>query len=321
MRLQTFLALVAVLLTLPPFLQADSNDDSNQDNVLGTPPPPTHYDNGVTLIKGRNFSVSVDSTAVAMSLLEGKNPLPFSELQMGEMIKPQYQKSEMQVDKLEGTIMVQHVGDAKPSALQTFSTVGKGDILTVYDKSWLILKDHRGDRIGLDGRTVVSIDEFFIAGPDRQVRLLLQRGTLYLKTNNSSSKQSFFEVNAGQVVASVGDVQAVLSYDPDDKEHLNVQYLGGRINVIDRDKEEKFQLTESYYDRDAKLMKEKGIPNPHQVHNWENGVEVEDTEKPVAMEEIDVENFHRFFEGQRLFLPVDNNMLLDENGQVAKRYR
>ena len=47
------------------------------------------------------------------------------------------------------------------------------------------------------GPTMVNIDEFFIEGPDRQIRLVLQQGVLFLKTNGYGSRQSFFEINTG----------------------------------------------------------------------------------------------------------------------------
>jgi len=229
--------------------------------------------------------------------------------------------NEIDVVSLDGTIMVQHPGAARPTALETGSTVEKGDTLTVYDKSWVILKDHKGDRIGLDSGTVVSIDEFFIEGPDRQVRFLLQKGAIYLKTNNCSSRQSFFEINSGQVVTAIGNVQAILTYTPQEKEHLRVQYMSGKINVIDKNREEKFQLKESHYDPSAKQMKEEGISNQNIEHNWENGLMVESTDKPIPMEEIDGVNYKRFFNGEPLLVPSDNNILLNDAGNVSPRYR
>src|SRR5690348_1286923 len=67
--------------------------------------------------------------------------------------------NELTIDKLDGTITVQPADGSKPYALGTTNTVQKGDILTVYDKSWIILKSHNGDLIGIDGNTVVVIDE------------------------------------------------------------------------------------------------------------------------------------------------------------------
>src|ERR1700677_2893660 len=120
--------------------------------------------------------------------------------------------NEMNVLKLNGTIMVEHADKTEPTALQTGSIVEKGDIITVYDDSWVILKTHRGDQIGLSGNTVVSIDECYMEGPDRQIRFLVQKGTLLLHTNGDDSRQSFFEINMGNVVASIDDVQAIMSY-------------------------------------------------------------------------------------------------------------
>src|SRR6185369_8080537 len=122
--------------------------------------------------------------------------------------------NEADVVKLSGTIMVQHADGSKPTPLQTGSTVEKGDVLKVYDKSWVILKTHWGDRVGLDGDTEVVLDEYYIEGSDRQIRLVLNRGTLFLQTNGASSRQSFFEINTGNVVSSIGEVRAILQFDP-----------------------------------------------------------------------------------------------------------
>lgn len=96
--------------------------------------------------------------------------------------------NEASVDKLDGTVMVQHPDGAPPTALQTGSTVQKGDILTVYDKSWVILKTKKGDRIGLDSGTMIVLDEYYIQGPDRQIRLVLQKGILLLRINDCGSR-------------------------------------------------------------------------------------------------------------------------------------
>jgi hypothetical protein len=218
--------------------------------------------------------------------------------------------NELEIFKLDGTIMVQHPGNAKPTALETGSTVEKGDILTVYDQSWAILRDHKGDLIGLDAGTVMVVDEFYIEGPDRQVRFILQKGTLFLKTNNCGSRQSFFEINAGSVVTSIGDLHGILTYDPKNNEHLRVEYMEGKINVIDKDREEKFQLMESHFDSSTKEMKEVGTPDRNEEHNWENGAMLEKPESPVPMEEIDGINYRRFFEGEKRLVPRDNNLLL-----------
>lgn len=189
---------------------------------------------------------------------------------------------------LNGTVMVQKADGSKPFALQTGSTVEKGDILTCYDKSWVILKTHKGDRIGLDGNTVVTIDEYYIEGPDRQIRLILQKGNIYLKTNGCGSQQSFFEINAGSVVASINDVYAILHYDPA-KENFQAQYLVGKLTVIDRDHEEKFKVNQTEY-------------------TWVGGKM--EKEEPDPVDELDVINFNKFFDGEPRVPPPSNDFLL-----------
>lgn len=195
------------------------------------------------------------------------------------------------VDKLDGTIMVQRNDGTKPFALETGSTVQKGDTLTVYDKSWVILRTHKGDLIGIDGGTAVVIDEYYIEGPDRQIRFILQKGSLLLRTNGCGSRQSFFEINTGSVVSSVDDTHTILSYEPA-KEHLKVQYFEGKLTVIDKDNELKFK-------------------EMHTEHNWENGKKSEEVAVPV--DEVDVVNFNRFFNAESRLAPTDNNMLLRGN--------
>ncbi len=203
--------------------------------------------------------------------------------------RPTY--NEANVEKLDGTIMVQHADGSKPTALQTGSTVEKGDIINVYDQSWVIIKTHKGDRIGIKGGSVVAIDEYYIEGPDRQIRLLLQKGDLLLRTNGCGSRQSFFEVNTGNVVTSVNEVQATLGYLPA-KNHLNVQYFNGKMTVIDKDIEQKFKTEYS-------------------EHNWENGKMTE--EEPLPVDEMDKVNFDRFFNAEDLLQQIGNNFLLADN--------
>lgn len=155
--------------------------------------------------------------------------------------------NEMEVVNLQGTIMVQHADNSAPTALMTNSTVEKGDTLTCYDQSWVVLKTHSGARIGLDGLygpTVVNIDEFYLEGPDRQIRFVLQRGVLFLKTNGYGSRQSFFEINTGSVVTAINDTQARLAYVPE-QASLTVQHFFGDLSVVDKDHEEKFQMSHS----------------------------------------------------------------------------
>jgi hypothetical protein len=199
--------------------------------------------------------------------------------------------NEAVVEKLDGTIMVQHADGSKPTALQTDSTVQKGDIITVYDKSWVILKTHKGDRIGLDSGAVVVLDEYYIEGPDRQIRLLLQKGILLLKTNGCGSRQSFFEINTGGVVTSIDEVQAIMGYTGD-KDHFRIQYFNGRLSVIDKDSEQKFKVE-------------------YTEHNWVSGKMAE--EEPVPIDEVDRVNYNRFFNAEPRLEAPDNNMLLTGN--------
>ena len=196
--------------------------------------------------------------------------------------------NEAAVQNLSGTIMVQKADGSKPFALQTGSTVEKGDILTCYDKSWVILKTHKGDQIGLDGNTVVNIDEYYIEGPDRQVRFVLQKGNMFFKTNGCGSAQSFFEINAGSVVAAINDVQAIIHYDPA-KESFQAQYLVGKLTVIDKDHEEKFKVN-------------------HTEYSWVGGKM--EKEEPDPVDELDVINFNKFFDGEPRVAPPSNIFLL-----------
>ncbi len=215
-------------------------------------------------------------------------PDPFPDRVAGRTINPQYDLNEAMVDKLDGTVMVQKPDGSKPIALGSFGTVEKGDTLTVYDKSWVILKTHKGDRIGIDGNTVVNIDEYYIQGPDRQIRLVLQKGTLFFKTSGCGSRQSFFEINSGSVVTSINDVHAILNYDPA-KETLKVQYLNGKLKVIDKDSEQKFTVE-------------------HSENVWTDGKMAK--EEPDPIEEVDGVNYNKFFNGEPRLAPPSNNFLL-----------
>lgn len=201
--------------------------------------------------------------------------------------------NEMVVVDLQGTIMVQHANASNPpTALMTNSIVEKGDTLTCYDKSWVILKTHSGARIGLDGLfgpTIVNIDEFFIEGPDRQIRLVLQQGVLFLKTNGYGSRQSFFEINAGSIVTSVNDTQARVAYAPD-QSLVTVQYFVGVLSVIDKDHEEKMTIQ-------------------HCERHWKNGVMAEKDPSPV--DDLDWTNYKKFFDGEPRVVPGSNNFLLN----------
>ncbi len=225
--------------------------------------------------------------------------------------------NDMDVFKLSGTIMVEHADNTDPTALQTGEVVEKGDVITVYGDSWVILKSHRGDKIGLFENTVVTVDECYIEGPDRQIRLLVKKGTLYLRTNGDDSRQSFFEINMGNVVASINNLEAVLNYDPS-KNFLDVKYISGKIHIIDQNHDESFTIAQSEYNGSTKSetdqSNEEGIPEEHTEHTWLNGKMAED--QPIPLEEIDEINFRRFFDGEKLLVPEDNNIELDDSKRV-----
>jgi hypothetical protein len=225
--------------------------------------------------------------------------------------------NDMDVFKLGGTIMVEHADNTDPTALQTGEVVEKGDVIKVYGDSWVILKSHRGDKIGLTGNTMVTIDECYIEGPDRQIRILVQKGTVLLRTNGDDSRQSFFEINMGNVVASINNLQAILSYDPS-KNFLDVKYIDGKIHVIDQTHDESFTIAQSEYNGSTKSESEEnndsGTPEEHTEHTWLNGKMAED--EPIPLEEIDEINFRRFFDGEKLLVPEDNNIELDDSQRV-----
>jgi hypothetical protein len=228
--------------------------------------------------------------------------------------------NEMNVLKLEGTVMVQHADLTPPTALQTGSVVEKGDIVTVYGDSWVILKTHRGDRIGLSGSTVITIDECYMEGPDRQIRLLVQKGTLLFHTNGDDSRQSFFEINMGNVVASINQLQAVFIYDPA-KNFIDIKYIEGDIHVIDQTHEETFSIKQSQYNGYTKTNEDNNssLPEEHTEHTWKNGKMVE--QEPTQLDDLDEINFRRFFDGEKPLVPEDSNILMDDSQHVPYRQR
>jgi hypothetical protein len=230
----------------------------------------------------------------------------------------------MKVLRLDGTVMVKHADKSKPTALQTGSAIEKGDVITAYDQSWVILRDHRGDRIGIDGNTVVTIDECYIEGPERQIRLLLEKGTLFLRTNDADSRQSFFEINTGAVVTSLRDLEAVLSYDPAQSSLLDIKYIHGRINVIDQSHEETFSISTNDYDVSTKTesnvaANENRTPLEHTEHTWQDGKMMETD--PIEMDHLDEINYYKFFDGERRVKAKDPNMLLDDSDVRDRRKR
>ncbi len=196
--------------------------------------------------------------------------------------------NELTIDKIEGTVMVQPADGSQPYAIQTGTTLQKGDTVTCYDKSWVILKSHRGDKIGVDSDSVMNIDEYYLEGPDRQIRLVLQKGSLLLETNGCGSRQSFFEINTGSVVTSINNTHSILSYDPA-HESLSVKYFTGKLTVIDKDNEQKFSVE-------------------HSENSWVNGKMAK--EEPDPVDEVDVVNFNKFFNGEPRIAPPSNDFLL-----------
>jgi hypothetical protein len=244
----------------------------------------------------------------------------------GDDLKPSTRRqmiiNEMNVFRISGTVMVEHADKTDPTALQTGSVVEKGDVVTVYDGSWLILKTHRGDEIGFDGSTKVTVDECYMEGPDRQIRLLVDKGTLLLRTNSANSRQSFFEINTGNMVTSIDNVRAIMTFD-NAKNTLDIKYIEGKIHVIDQSHEETFTIHQGEYNgytkSESEAADDQGVPEEHTEHTWLNGKMMED--EAIPMEEIDELNFRKFFDGEPRVAPDDNNMLLDDSKKVPFRQR
>lgn len=186
------------------------------------------------------------------------------------------------VRMLDGTIMVQKTDGSPATALQTGSVVEQGDAVTVFDKSWVILKSRKGDQIGFYGDTLASFDQLNQEGGDRDIRILLKHGTVMLKATDSSSQQSYFEIDTGSVVTSVGDSELIISYDPV-KDHLEIRHIRGRISVFDKAGEHHFKTQGAIWD-------------------WDKGVLVR-TDDPDLMDQLDIVNFNRFFNGDTLLQP------------------
>ncbi len=186
------------------------------------------------------------------------------------------------VKQLDGTIMVEKADGSPATALQTGSIVEEGDAVTVYDKSWAIVKTHKGDEIGFSGGTQAAFDQLDQEGGDREIRIILKHGTLLLKANDSSSQQSYFEIHTGSVVTSLANSQLIISYDPV-QDHLQVQHIRGKISVFDKDGEHHFNADASVWD-------------------WKAGSLVQ-TGDPDSMDSLDIVNFDRFFNGDPLIQP------------------
>jgi hypothetical protein len=172
------------------------------------------------------------------------------------MLFAQEEKLYVSVAKLDGTIMVERAKDQKKEALQTGSVVERGDIVTVHDKSWVILRSPKGDMIGLDSQTKATFDELF-------------------KAKSSGSRQSFFEVMAGNLVASLQRVRTVLSYDPK-RSLFDAKFFDGRMIVIDSEGDQVFPF------RYCKRI-------------WDNGKMTQ--EDPLPLEEEDIQTFKDFWAG------------------------
>jgi hypothetical protein len=160
-----------------------------------------------------------------------------------------------------------------------------------------------------------------LEGPDRQIRLMLKNGQILLRTNDSNSKQSFFEIYCGSVVTSIGGTQAVLSYDPGDNEHLNVQYLRGKLSVIDKNNEYKFGVMPKVGSNIRNIKDKENTTDVTQTQldyipewselNWQSGVLVD--KLPTTIEEIVKINYNRFFDAEDLIETAFNNILLNDN--------
>lgn len=186
--------------------------------------------------------------------------------------------TEAKVFKLDGTIMVEHVDESGVKtqfALATSGVVTRGDVLTVYDKSWIILKDGKGDLIGFDGPALAAFDELFKEGPDRQVRVLLKSGKCLVKSKNSGSRQSFFEVHTGSLVSVLGNARAAFDYNPE-ANRVEISYFGGKLKTTDADGERKFYL--------------------NSIRTWEKGKLTQGDPMPLP-EETSL-SFKKFFDGQ-----------------------
>ncbi len=99
-------------------------------------------------------------------------------------------------------------------------------------------------------------------------------------------------------MTSINDTHSILSYDPN-LEHLRVQYLEGKLTVLDKDNEQKFK-------------------DQHTEHNWENGKMAEVEALPV--DELDSVNYNRFFDAEDLLEALGNNILLSDSllGQILR---
>jgi hypothetical protein len=172
--------------------------------------------------------------------------------------------------------MVQRAKDGKVDALQTKEVVERGDIVTVYEKSWVILKSPKGDILGLDSLTHATFEEIFKGGSDRQIRMVLHKGDAFIKSKNSKSRQSFFEVAAGSVVASLQKARTRLTHDPK-KGIFSASYFDGKMILIDASGEQKFPF------RECKRV-------------WENGKMTQ--EDPLPLDDKEILVYKNFLKGK-----------------------
>jgi len=181
------------------------------------------------------------------------------------------------VQKMDGTIMVERAKNQKQEALQTREVVERGDVVVVYDRSWVILKSPKGDLIGLEGPAKVTFEELYKGGSDRQLRLNLHHGRAYLRSKKAGSRQSFFEVSAGGCMIQLEKCRLLVDFEPK-KNVLEIQFHDGneKTLVVDGVGEQRFPFREC-------------------MRVWENGRLTQ--EDPVALDEKDLIAFKGFFAG------------------------
>lgn len=187
------------------------------------------------------------------------------------------EKLYLDVLKLDGTSMVSRAKDQKPEALQTKEVVERGDTLTVYEKSWVLLKSPKGDLVGVAGPAKVVFEEIYKGGSDRQLRILLNQGNLYLKSVRAGSRQSFFEVAAAGLVVQLERCKLMVAHDPA-KKRVEVQFHDGNTKtlVVDAEGEQVFPF------RECKRV-------------WENGKMT--AEDPLPLDAKEILAFKDFFQG------------------------
>jgi hypothetical protein len=187
------------------------------------------------------------------------------------------EKLYVDVHKMDGTIMVDRAKDQKKEALQTREVVERGDVVTVFEKSWVILRSPKGDLIGLEGPTKVTFEELYKGGSDRQIRMNLHYGRTYLRSRKAGSRQSYFEVSAGGCMVQLQKCKLLVSFEPK-KSILEVQFHEGndKTMVVDSVGEKLFPF------RECKRV-------------WENGKTSQ--EDPAPLDEKEILAFKDFFKG------------------------